>query len=297
VNNLLEFLTKHFHWLVFLLLETVSGVMLFGYNSYQGSVWISTANLVTGKVLEWQANVEQFFTLTRVNEELTQRNIVLEQKVQFYREKAEATLSSSEEGAIDSSINKTIEAPSGAVGGAFIPAKVVGNTIDRRDNLITIDRGSADGVEPDMGVVSGNGLVGVVYKTSLHYAIVIPVLNSRSRISCSIRNRHYFGYLTWEGGSPVEAYVEDVPRHAKFQKGEWVETSGYSAIFPKGIAVGKIIGIYNSPDGLSYRLKVHLSTDFACLRDVCVLNDKSLVEQQRLNIAALDSLELEKIKE
>lgn len=275
MNNLLDFLAKHFHWLVFLLLETVSGVMLFNYNSYQGSVWISTANLVTGKVLSWQSAVEQFFSLTRTNEELTQRNIFLEQQLQKMRE----------------------EAPTNPEATTYIPAKVISNSIDRRENLITIDRGSADGVVPDMGVVSGNGLVGVVYKTSLHYAIVIPVLNSRSRISCSIRGRHYFGYLTWEGGSPVEAYVEDVPRHAKFQKGEWVETSGYSAIFPKGIAVGKIIGIYNSPDGLSYRLKVHLSTDFACLRDVCVLSDRSFLEQRQLTEAALDSLELEKIKE
>ena len=76
-----------------------------------------------------------------------------------------------------------------------------------------------------------------------------------------------------------------------------VETSGYSAIFPKGISVGKIIGIYNSPDGLSYRLKVHLSTDFACLRDVCVLSDRSFLEQRQLTEAALDSLELEKVKE
>ena len=279
MNNLLDFLAKHFHWLVFLLLETVSGVLLFSYNSYQSSAWISTANLVTGKVLSWQAAVEQFFSLRRANEELTQRNIFLEQKVQ------------------------RLNSDSCSVGCAicaandYIPAKVIGNTVDRRDNLITIDRGSADGVAPDMGVVSGTGLVGVVYKASQHYAIVIPVLNSRSRISCAIRGRHYFGYLTWEGGSPVEAYVEDVPRHAKFQKGEWVETSGYSAIFPKGIAVGKIIGIYNSADGLSYRLKVHLSTDFACLRDVCVLSDRSFLERRQLTEAALDSLELEKIKE
>ena len=297
MNNLLDFLAKHFHWLVFLLLETVSGVMLFNYNSYQGSVWISTANLVTGKVLSWQSAVEQFFSLTRTNEELTQRNIFLEQKVQRLNEKLEvidslSATSTSGPFSDSCSVGRAIGAESG-----LIPAKVISNSIDRSDNLITIDRGSADGVVPDMGVVSGNGLVGVVYKTSLHYAIVIPVLNSRSRISCSIRGRHYFGYLTWEGGSPVEAYVEDVPRHAKFQKGEWVETSGYSAIFPKGIAVGKIIGIYNSPDGLSYRLKVHLSTDFACLRDVCVLSDRSFLEQRQLTEAALDSLELEKIKE
>ena len=284
MNNLLDFLAKHFHWLVFLLLETVSGVLLFSYNGYQGSAWISTANLVTGKVLSWQAGVEQFFSLRRVNEELTQRNVVLEHNLGYYRERlAEQDSEQSHEG---------VQALT-----SYIPAKVVGNSVDLRDNLITIDRGAAHGVQPDMGVVSGTGLVGVVYKVSRHYAVVIPVLNSRSRISCAIRGRHYFGYLTWEGGSPVEAYVEDVPRHAKFKKGEWVETSGYSAIFPKGIAVGKIVGIYNSADGLSYRLKVHLSTDFACLRDVCVLSDQSFLEQRQLNEAALDSLELDKVKE
>ena len=172
----------------------------------------------------------------------------------------------------------------------MIPAKVVSNTVNRRDNLITIDRGLADGVHTDMGVVSGLGLVGVVYMAGEHYSIVLPVLNSRSSISCSVRGRDYFGYLTWYGGSPVEAFVEDIPRHAKFQKGDWVETSGYSAIFPKGIAVGKIIGIYNSHDGLSYSLKVHLATDFACLRDVYVVTDESLQEQQQLQKCAQDSL-------
>ena len=277
MQNLLDFLARHFHWLVFLLLETVSGILLFSYNSYQGSTWISTANAVTGKTLELQADVEQFFSLKRLNEELSHRNIVLEQQLQILREK-------------DSSA--TVSPFEGRLEGAIIPAKVVANTVDRRDNLITIDRGRIDGVQEDMGVISGTGLVGVVYMAGEHYSIVLPVLNRHSRISCSIRGRNYFGYLNWYGGSPVEAYVEDIPRHARFQKGEWVETSGYSAIFPKGVAVGKITNIYNSRDGLSYSLKVHLSTDFAYLRDVYVINDISLPEQRRLMNAARDSLEM-----
>ena len=123
-----------------------------------------------------------------------------------------------------------------------------------------------------MGVACGSGIVGVVYMASDHYAVVIPVLNQRSRISCTVRGRDYFGYLTWNGGDVAVAYVDDIPRHAKFLKGEWVETSGYSAIFPAGISVGRIRAVYNSSDGLSYRLKVALSTDFGRLRDVCVIN-------------------------
>jgi len=124
-----------------------------------------------------------------------------------------------------------------------------------------------------------------------HYSVVIPALNaSSSRISCCIRGRGYFGYLHWYGGDPSVAYVEDVPRHAKFKLGEYVETSGFSSIFPSGVLVGKIEQAYNSRDGLSYKLKVRLSTDFSCVRDVCVISDKSIAERAALMQAARDSI-------
>ena len=86
------------------------------------------------------------------------------------------------------------------------------------------------------------------------------------------------------------AYVEDVPRHARFRLYEWVETSGYSSVFPPGIAVGKILHVYNSPDGISYRLQVELSTDFGKLRDVCVIDNKPVLERLDALRAAQDSL-------
>ena len=300
MQNLFDFLARHFHWLVFLALETVSAVLLFRYNSYQGSVWLSTANAVAGKTLEAQAEVEQFFSLRRLNEELSQRNIVLERQLEGYRELLTAGKGTKTPGQGPKTPGQAQPAAHHSrqledscmalCTSQTLAAKVVGNTVNRRDNLITIDKGRADGVREDMGVISGMGLVGVVYMAGERYSVVLPVLNSRSRISCSIRGRNYFGYLTWPGENPVEAYVEDIPRHARFKKGEWVETSGYSAIFPRGIAVGRITGIYNSADGLSYSLKIHLATDFACLRDVCVVTDNALMEQRRLQESAQDSL-------
>ena len=283
MKNLLAFITKYYHWLMLLLLETASGVMLFQYNSYQGSVWFTTANAVVGKVYEWDAAVRSFFMLTRVNEELTLRNFYLERQVSQLRRlygdmTRDTTVLERQELEFLSQYK-------------LIPAKVVSNTIDKHDNFITIDRGEADGVERDMGVACGNGVVGVVFLTSAHSAPVIPVLYvTSSRISCAIRGRGYFGYLQWYGGDPAVAYVEDIPRHARFKRGDWVETSGYSAIFPPGILVGKIEKIYNSADGLSYRLKVRLSTDFACLRDVTVISDKTIGEQLRLLEQVKDSI-------
>ncbi len=283
MKNLLAFLEKYHHWLLFVLLEVVSAVLLFQYNSYQGSVWFSSANYAVGRIYKADASVRSFFSLTRVNEELTTRNFYLERQVdQLRRLYGELTEDTTVRQRQELEFLSKFE---------LIPAKVVSNSVDRPDNFITIDKGKADGVERDMGVACGNGIVGVVYLVSDHYAVIIPVLNtSASRISCSIRGRGYFGYLRWYGKDPAVAYLEDVPRHARFKRGDWVETSGYSAIFPHGVLVGKIETIYNSPDGLSYRLKVRLSTDFACLRDVCVIGDKSIGERSRLLDQVKDSL-------
>lgn len=282
MRNLLEFISKHYHWLLFAALEIISAVLLFRYNSYQGSVWISSANAVAGKIYEWEAAVESFFSLKQVNEQLTLRNFYLERQVnQLARLYGEATGDSL---SIDKGELRMLKQYN------LIPAKVVSNSLEKEDNLITINRGKADGIEPDMGVVCGTGIVGVTYLVAEHYTVVLPVLNTKSRISCAIRGRGYFGYLHWQGGDPSTAFVEDIPRHARFKRGDWVETNGFSSIFPPGVLVGKIMQVYNSRDGLSYRLKVQLTTDFGRLRDVCVINDKSIAEKAKLIGAARDSL-------
>jgi rod shape-determining protein MreC len=283
MKNLIAFLAKYHHWLLFVLLEVVSGVLLFQMNSYQGSVWFTSANAVVGKVYQADAAIRSFFSLTRINEDLTLRNFYLERQVeQLRRLYADVTR--------DTTVmeRQELEFLSRY---KLIPAKVVNNSTNKADNLITIDKGRVDGVERDMGVACGNGIVGVTYLVSDHYTVVIPVLNvTSSHISCAIRHRGYFGYLRWDGKDPAVAYVDDIPRHARFKRGDWIETSGYSAIFPAGVLVGRVETIYNSPDGLSYRLKVRLTTDFGRLRDVCVINDNSIAEQARLWEQAQDSL-------
>lgn len=284
MHNLTEFLAKHNHWFVFLVLEVVSMVLHFRYNSYQGSVWFSSANAVTGKVYEWDSAVESFFSLSGVNSQLTQRNAFLEQQVRMLDDSI-ARLTRSQEAAVT-----RLSSMVPFQGCRLIPAKVVANMVNRYDNLITIDKGSADGVKRDMGVVCGMGVVGIVYLVSEHYSIVIPALNSHSNISCTIQRRGYFGYLRWRGGSSQLAYLEDVPRHAHFKLGDNVVTSGYSSVFPPGVMVGKVLHVFNSADGLSYRVQVKLSTDFARLRDVCLVDDSALQERIDLMRAAQDSI-------
>lgn len=282
MRNLLDFLVKYNYWFLFLFLEAVSFVLLFQFNSYQGSVWFSSANAVTGKLYETSSEIESYFQLSNINSELTQRNLYLEQRLH----KLEKQIGDS---AADSTMEKSLLVKS-LQPYRLIPAKVISMTAGRLDNLITINKGEVDGIKKDMGVVCGTGVVGIVYLTSKHYSIVIPILNSQSNISCVIQGRGYFGYLHWTGGDVSQAYVDDVPRHAHFRLYDNVVTSGYSSVFPAGIIVGKILHVYNSADQMSYRLRVKLSTDFGKLRDVCVVDNSALSEQIDILRAAQDSI-------
>lgn len=284
MQNLLEFLQKYHHWFLFVLLEIISLILLFQFNSYQGSVWFSSANAAVGKVNEGRAEVESYFSLSKVNKDLTLRNFYLERQLsQLRRLYGELTSDTTE---LERKGLQFLQQYK------IVPAKVVTNELNKSDNLMTINCGAADGVGVGMGVACGQGVVGVTYLVSDHYTVVIPVLNTATRISCAIRGHDYFGVLRWDGKDAGVAYLEDIPRHARFKRGDWVETNGYSSIFPPGVLVGKIETVYNSIDGLSYRVKVRLSTDFGRLRDVVVINDQSIAERTRLLQSARDSLRL-----
>ena len=282
MRNLLAFLAKYNHWFVFILLEVISFVLLFRFNSFQGSVFFSSANSVAGKVYEYQSAVTTFFNMSRNNKLLSERNLMLEQQVnalsQYIADKNGDSLG------VEQCQKQAL------AGFKLIPAKVISNSTDKENNLITIDKGKADGVREDMGVACGMGIVGVVYMASDHYAIVIPVINVNSNISVSIQKRGYYGFLHWTRQPADIAYIDDVPRHAKFALGDKVITNGYSSIFPPGIMVGKILHVFNSADGLSYRVQLRLSTDFGNLRHVCVIDNTMLKDKALLLKAAQDSL-------
>lgn len=282
MRNLLAFLAKYNHWFVFILLEVISFALLFRYNSFQGSVFFSSANAVAGKIYEYRSDVTTFFSMSQNNKRLTERNLMLEQEVKTLSQYI--ARNNGDSLVLDKYQKQMLK------DFRLIPAKVISSSLDKEDNLITLDKGKADGIHEDMGVACGMGIVGVVYMASDHYSIVIPVINKNSNISVTIKKRGYFGFLHWKGGPADIAYIDDVPRHAKFALGDYVVTNGYSSIFPPGIMVGKILHVFNSSDGLSYRVQLRLATDFGSLRHVCVIDNTPLKDKAMLLKAAQDSL-------
>lgn len=276
MHDFVERITAYIHWAIFLLLEVLSGLLLFKYNSYQGSIWFTQANTAAAYVHEWEAKAFAYLRMPAENAELVQRNILLQHETDSLRHLlAEALKDSSATEKKQNTLLQDIK---------LIPAHIVDNSVRNRDNLLVINAGSNAGVEPEMGVVSGTGVVGIVSAVTPHYSLVISILNSHSSISCRLRKTDYFGYLKWKGGNTLRAYMEDVPRHAHIKVGDIVETSGFSNVFPAGIFLGKVAKIKNSSDGLAYELEILLGTDMSNLRHVNVISN--------LNKKELDSLRL-----
>lgn len=274
MRNLLDFFFKYRDWFLFLLLEIISFGLLFQFNNYQGSAFFTSSNRLAGFVYETANNVTGYFHLKTINDDLVQKNVELELQIEHLRE----TLSD----LTGDSIGVERLKQDALSGYDIYKAKVINNSLTRTDNYITINKGESDGIRPEMGVIDGNGVVGIVYLTSANYSIVIPVLNSKSSISCKIKRSDYFGFLKWEGGSSKFATVRDMPRHSLFSLGDTIVTSGHSAVFPGGIPIGVVEDMTDSHDGLSYLLQVKLFTDFGRLNDVRIIAQKGQEEQLEL---------------
>ena len=274
MRNLLNFLVRYNYWLLFFLLQAICFALLFRFNNYQGSAFFTSANTVAGVIYSCTAQVTEYFGLRSVNSDLVKRNVELEMQVESLKKELNRFTADTtafhrlkEEVMTDYTIYS---------------AEVISNCVVRAENYITINRGYSDGIKPEMGVVCGNGIVGIVYKTSAHFAVVLSALNARSNISCKILRTDYFGTLHWEGGSPRYATLRDMPRHSQFSLGDTIVTSGHSAVFPEGIPVGVVDDMADSNDGLSYLLKVKFFTDFARLSDVKVITASNYEELKEL---------------
>lgn len=274
MRNLLNFLIRYNYWLLFLALEALSFILLFHYNQYQESYFFNSANAITGKIYEISGGIESYFNLKSVNRDLLDRNMELETKINNLEKELRARQ-------IDSLEILSIEKlPQGSY--TLYKANVINNSLNLNDNFITIDQGWGAGIRPDMGVVDANGVVGIVYQTTKNYATVISLLNSRSNISCKIIGSNYFGTLRWDHADSQHAYLEDLPRHAQFNLGDTVVTSGYSSVFPANIMVGTVDDMGDSENGLSYVLKIRLATDFGRISDVRVIARKGYIQQKAL---------------
>lgn len=274
MRNLLNFIIRYFSWIVFLFYVVISCTLLFQNNSYQHHVFLTSANAVTSWVYGGVSNITSYFHLRDINEDLQVRNAHLEMEVISLKKSLNdyKLKESADSMKVDSVLSDF----------SIIMAHVINNSISKPFNYITINKGSADGVREEMGVVDQNGVIGIVNVVGKHSARIISLLNPNFRLSCKLKNSDFFGSLVWDGDDPTVATLEELPRHVVFHKGDTVVTSGYSAVFPEGLIVGKIITEQTENKENFFSLKVKLTSDFTQLSTVRVVENKNKEELNSL---------------
>lgn len=275
MRELFSFIQKNVHWLLFFLLLVFSFLLIVKNNQFQRSKYLSAANEVTGRIHSVTGGIQSYINLYSDNEKLLGKIVELEDKVFSLQEAIRLTTDVTRSDFITlDSINALVY--------DFKPARVVYNNIRSVENYIQLNKGSEDGVKPDMGVMSPSGIVGVIMDVSPHYSIAISVLNPKFQLNCKIKGKNYIGSLVWDGKDPRYTYLENLPRHAELATGDTIVTSGFSAFFPEGLSVGVIVDVQKQKNDNYNSAKIELFTDFSTLTQVLVIENSYRDEQINL---------------
>lgn len=247
MRSLLDYLVKYSYVFLFILLEILSLVLLFGFNDRQKLAFVTSANSVSGSIYELFSNVDVYFNLRRENTLLVEENARL--RSMLY----ELTDSQT----VDSARNMSRD--------GVIAARVIDNSVRKDDNYMTVNKGSNDGVGKGMGVYNSTGVIGVIMASGKSYSVVMPILNGNTSISSKIKGTDNFGFLEWSGGDPYTAQLKDVPYHSIVEVGDTVVTTGFSSVFPENITIGTVADVQRLSNGYTLKILVSLAVDMSDL--------------------------------
>ena len=270
MQRLFLFFYQYRAFFTFLILELICAWLIIGNSPYQGARFFNSSNGLVASMNNVSHGVREYFLLRQINSTLAEENAQLRSKFEALNQLQYIATAPA---ITDSTVINQFD---------FVSAKVVSNTVNRFTNFLTINKGSEDGVEPGMAVISPLGAVGKVRTVSTHYSVVTSILHVDVQISALLKSTGHFGTIQWDGMNPDFVKLKYIPRHVELSEGDSVLTSGYNAIFPEGILVGLIDEVLLS-DELFYDLKVKLSQDFRKLSYVEVVRNSLKTE--------LDSLE------
>jgi rod shape-determining protein MreC len=269
--SLLRYFQRHHVAILFIILEIISLYFLFSRNNFQRAAYMNSANHISGTIYERYNSIVNYFRLSTVNRELSEENARLR------RELGSVAL------VTDSSYTFLSATDSNYT---FIPARVINNSVNRQYNYLTLNKGSKDGIRPEMGVSTVHGVVGMITNVSESYSTAISLLNLRWNVSAKLKRNNYFGSLSWDGKDYRHALLNEIPFHVDLEVGDTIVTSGFSSIFPEGYMLG-VIDSFNKEGGDNfYTIRIKLSVDFKSLVYVEVIGNsqrKEIESLERLN--------------
>ncbi len=272
MRNIFLFIWKNHVIFLFVLLEIFCFTLIIRHNRYQQASFVNASNAISGNMVQAYTNVTEYFALKKANEQLAKEN------ARFHAREPQSYYKYDHE---VFQIKDSIYVQQYT----YITAQVINNSVNKRNNYITLNRGSKQGIEPGMGVISPQGYVGVVTDVSQHFSVVQSFLHKLSSVSAKLYKSNYSGIMEWPGRSSTYGLLKDIPGHVELNKGDTVVTTSFSMVFPQGITLGTIEEPELNTSTNFYDIKVKLSTDFQKLDHVYIVNN--LLKKEQLELEQL----------
>jgi len=260
MDNLLKFLNRIHFLLLFIILEIIALSLALGSDVRKNSIILNSANKISGTMYEWVHGYVQYLSLKTENEILINQVLLLKQQqsTTFY---------------IDTAKFSNFADTALKIKYKYISAQLIKNSTHKKNNIITLNKGTRHGIHPDMGVISSQGVVGIIIQVSANYATAISLLNTTLGISAKIKKNSYFGTIKWDGADYEKAFLYEIPNHVLISKGDTVVTSGFSAIFPPELIIGTVDNFEKNSDNNFYTITINLATNFKNLNSVVIIEN------------------------
>jgi rod shape-determining protein MreC len=266
MRKLILFLVRYNTAILFLLLQVLAFFVIYQTRSYQRSSMYALNAEWSGKTIELYNNIDDYINLSRINKNLARENANLKSA----NKDAYFSLTARKDTIVDSLYELQYE---------YIEARVINSSFSKRNNYITINKGSVHGLKPDMAVTSIDGVVGIVKDVSKHFATVIPLIHGRSLLGVGFRNSNFFGSMSWNGKDYRLAQITDVPREARLQVGDTIVSNTRALALPGNLMVGTIESFELDPENQTYNIEVKLAVNYAALDFVYVIDNVFKTEQ------------------
>lgn len=278
MDKLLGFLWRYNYFLFFSFLFSFSIYLLILHNQYQHTRFFTRYYELSGRYNSLKTNFFNYLHLQDINQSLLQENTYL-------RENNISALLKREKGSIF--IQDTVYAQKYT----YIPAMVTKSTTNLENNYLIIDQGSNQGIEPEMGVITSEGIVGTVRHVSANFSSVLTVLNSKSNSVAAIEKTGYEGRIVWNS-SYGDGFLglSDIAIHAEVAQGDTITTGNASLLYPKNTPIGVIYSVDKKPGEIFCDIKVRPFVQFKRLSHVYVINNLYKNEEKELDKITVESL-------
>ncbi|MBQ3881219.1 MAG: rod shape-determining protein MreC [Bacteroidales bacterium] len=260
---------------IFILMEVAALNMLSDSGKMQNFFISKIAHGFQGAFWGTTESIKYYFSLNKANEELSQENFRLTQMLRNYTLEEEMRNLDS----LASTMSLT------SIGEfRYMPGTIIKISKNKQRNYLIIGQGSEEGVVPQSGIITSNGVIGIVESVSRHYSYALTFMNPEVNVSARLGKEGAIGPLTWDGKRSGGALLKEIPLQYKFQPGDTVFTSGYSSIFPSDIPLGKVTGS-RIVNGATYEISVDLFQDPGSVRYVTIVNNVGRDEMEELEKA------------